>query len=301
ARAEECMRAPWVAATVLLSTLNAAVALAEPVAPLRAASEQGGGGGRQCGTPAPDPFEVQQLESALSTRPLKSGVGGTIKVAFHVIYSGSEGNLPQSRLDAQVAELNKAYAGRYGGVNSGYEVGHYLGLYHTFQNGCNPPGDSVDDTPDEATPTAGCPEGKDTCPTPGLDPIHDYMDYSDDACYTMFTAGQDARMDQIVPLYRPSLLDAAVAQRTAAAATAGPVADGAAFRVGPNPFRDQTSFTFSLPERAAVSLAVYNVLGQKVATLARGELPAGEHAATLRAGKLAPRLYDAVLRVGFRR
>ena len=384
------MRAPWVAATVLLSTLNAAVALAEPVAPLRAASEQGGGGGRQCGTPAPDPFEVQQLESALSTRPLKSGVGGTIKVAFHVIYSGSEGNLPQSRLDAQVAELNKAYAGRYGGVNTGYkfelasvdrtenarwfkmlpgtgverqakqalavdvphrlniytckpgqnllgwayfpnsfpeddwhhgvvihygsvpggyivpynlggtadhEVGHYLGLYHTFENGCNPPGDFVDDTPDEATPTAGCPEGKDTCPTPGLDPIHDYMDYSDDACYTMFTAGQDARMDQIVPLYRPSLLDAAVAQRTAAAA-AGPVADGAAFRVGPNPFRDQTSFTFSLPERAAVSLAVYSVLGQNVATLARGELPAGEHAATLRAGKLPPGLYYAVLRVG---
>src|SRR5207245_1959330 len=89
ARAEECMRAPWVAATVLLSTLSAAVALSEPVAPLRAASGQGGGGGRQCGTPAPDPFEVQQLESALSTRPLRSGVGGTIKVAFHVIYSGS--------------------------------------------------------------------------------------------------------------------------------------------------------------------------------------------------------------------
>src|SRR5262249_57685867 len=47
-------------------------------------------------------------------------VGGQIQVAWHVIYDGAEGNIPQSQIDAQIEELNKAYAGFYGGVNTGY-------------------------------------------------------------------------------------------------------------------------------------------------------------------------------------
>lgn len=92
------------------------------------------------------------------------------------------------------------------GRTATHEVGHYLGLLHTFENGCSYPGDYIADTPDENTPTSGCPFGKDTCPTPGLDPIHNYMDYSDDACYTEFTLGQGDWMCQMVSTYRPSLL-----------------------------------------------------------------------------------------------
>ena len=86
------------------------------------------------------------------------------------------------------------YADRYDlGFTLVHEAGHWLNLEHTFYGGCNAKGDFVDDTPAERTPTSGCPEGKDTCPSPGLDPIHNFMDYSYDACYEEFTTGQNAR------------------------------------------------------------------------------------------------------------
>ena len=75
-------------------------------------------------------------------------------------------------------------------------MGHWVNLEHTFYGGCNAKGDHVDDTPPMRVPTNGCPIGKDTCAEPGLDPIHNYMDYSYDTCYNQFTAGQAARMQQ---------------------------------------------------------------------------------------------------------
>jgi hypothetical protein len=83
-----------------------------------------------------------------------------------------------------------------------HEVGHWMGLWHTFQGECTATNDEVADTPAQAGPTSGCPEGRDSCSLGGVDPIHNYMDYSFDDCYNQFTPGQNTRMQSAWTAYR---------------------------------------------------------------------------------------------------
>jgi hypothetical protein len=123
------------------------------------------------------------------------------------------------KLDGLIVNIDSRPGGKATNYNQGdtavHEIGHWLGLFHVFNDyaqgtssapqpgDCGRDNDGVSDTPVQAYPTFGCPEGKDSCPAnPGVDSIHNFMDYSYDPCMYGFTPGQSAGMDLAWAAYR---------------------------------------------------------------------------------------------------
>lgn len=87
------------------------------------------------------------------------------------------------------------------GRTATHEVGHWLNLYHIWgdDNTSCTGSDQVADTPNQGGSNGGCPTfPRISCSNgPNGDMFMNYMDYTDDACMYMFTAGQKARSQSL--------------------------------------------------------------------------------------------------------
>lgn len=128
-------------------------------------------------------------------------------------------NLGAVGLPMDRAVVHYASFGRDDPVHAGriltHEIGHYLGLYHPWHNGCQsafPPncystGDFVCDTSPQDSPNFGCQPSKLSCGN--VDPIDNYMCYTDGICLTNFTQDQARRIRCTLINWRPDLFQAA--------------------------------------------------------------------------------------------
>ncbi|MEO6315392.1 MAG: M43 family zinc metalloprotease [Chitinophagaceae bacterium] len=158
-------------------------------------------------------------------------------------------------------------AGYFGGSLSNdvvitHEMGHYLGLYHTFEgactnNDCTSDGDKVCDTPpDQSTAGISCSSSVNSCTTDVLsgfatdqnDLTQDYMDYGNFNCMKVFTQGQADRMNWYIQNVRKSLLACKSCMNPC------PALVTASFNQPPVPFYAGSSYTFT---NASVNAASY--------------------------------------------
>lgn len=134
------------------------------------------------------------------TTYLPEAMGYCIFPSAHAVAEGSDAfYLDGCQLSARtmpgLAEEAQAFPDYSLGHATVHEAGHWFGLNHTFANGCSDTGDFVADTPAQGSEVYDCPIGLDSCPaSEGLDPIHNFMGYTNDTCTSEFTPGQKARM-----------------------------------------------------------------------------------------------------------
>ena len=159
--------------------------------------------------------QLKQLSYWDNTRYLNMYVVKNINNGVGILgYSSFPGGPP----DEDGIVVRHDYFGNIGTAANGmgrtttHEIGHWFGLYHTFQNGCGTSdtcnsGDNVCDTPPVANPNFGCPSAApNSCTNDSYpDQIQNYEDYTNDACKSIFTLGQKNRMHAALASLRPDV------------------------------------------------------------------------------------------------
>ena len=174
-----------------------------------------------------------------------------------------------------------------------HEVGHFLGLRHTWGdsrfNGCGVD-DFIDDTPNSRAASRGCPIGANTCPGDTFpDQVENYMDYGSAECSNMFTEQQVGVMRYNLVNLRPGLAQEVISYK--------PEPPANELIVISNPINDQLTLYWSETDNDVAILHLYNYLGQEVFTQVKRS---GVHVITFDNIDLADGFYHAVVTSGFK-
>lgn len=166
-----------------------------------------------------------------------------------------------------------------------HEVGHYLGLQHSWGNvllpgtGCTVD-DFIEDTPEEEQAFANnlvrgatnpCDTSINTCTKTYLgrdwpDMFEDYMDYSTDICYNLFTNGQTDIMRYNLLKRRAGLIVKRELENTVVTGIKNQHLKDAGISFYPNPVNDNLVIHFNTNLKNDATLAVYDITGKLVAT-----------------------------------
>lgn len=146
-------------------------------------------------------------QSGLGGIPTNGGAANTDGV---VIQYSSFGNVDKGTFPILKAPYNL-------GRTLTHETGHWLGLRHIWGD-ANCGDDFCADTPTQASESRGCQKGRVSCGTQNM--VENYMDYSDDACFNIFTRDQKTRIRAVMELStrRSSLLSSTVCGQSISAA-----------------------------------------------------------------------------------
>jgi hypothetical protein len=244
---------------------------------------------------------------------------GTGPIDASAAYGPStDGVVIDFRFFGQYNEFNKDYLNgnpAYGeGRTTVHEVGHYLGLRHTWGDygtllgdGCQFD-DGIADTPNEfgpyansATPGDRCGATPNTCPTPfpgdGVDyadNFENYMDYSSDVCYAMFTIEQVNMMRYALTAKRPNLIiGREIVSETTGIKNLSASSNG--ISIFPNPSRGVFNIRRDNATKDETIVQVYNLMGASISSY---RIPAGSTTYTINLSQLPPAVYFVNFRNG---
>ncbi len=150
-----------------------------------------------------------------------------------------------------------------------HEVGHYLGLWHTWgndQGGCSSDDGIADTPPQDYMTQSSCPAFPltDMCSpnSPGVMYMN-YMDYSSEGCKTMFSKGQVARFNLVTTNNYPQLVANPQLTRYPVSTAVGNIANNeAAFTVSPNPAKNTANISVGSGAKDLKKIIITNGVGQ---------------------------------------